>query len=155
MNEPWNTLVGVFLGYLLASLTSWDDRRRKIKTHWRALRAEMRHCYSQANVLLADGIQAPLYRLPTSAYHASYPVLLAEGSVTESEIAALSEYFSLVEEINRGLDNAAIADQQGPSQKLQREADRNRLKARHLVTKENDNSSKYEIAFEVVNKKSE
>ena len=40
----------------------------------------------KAENLLSDQIQAPLYRLSVVAYETSFPILLAEGVVTEEEI---------------------------------------------------------------------
>jgi hypothetical protein len=79
-------LLFLVIGFILGQVPGWFDRKRKLKTHWHAIRAEMILVKEKAEILLNDGIQAPLYRLPVVAYETSFPILLAEGAVTEEEI---------------------------------------------------------------------
>src|SRR6266540_4383100 len=122
-------------GFLLGLLPQWFQRKRRLKTHWCALRADITQCTERAKTLLKDNIQSPLYRLPLIAYQTSYPILLADGAVTESEVLKLGEFFSLAQDINRGLDNAAQIYMSGDviANKLQSEFNRNRMKAEQLV----------------------
>ncbi|HEX9810875.1 MAG TPA: hypothetical protein VGA88_02150 [Burkholderiales bacterium] len=113
----------------------------------------MTQIYEKAETLRADTIQSPLYRLPLIAYQTSYAVLLADGAVSESEVLTLGRFFSLVQDINRGLDNAAEANMSGGSHKLKAEFDRNRLKAEKLVVAQNNEPSLYTQALEIVNAK--
>lgn len=94
------------VGFALGHVPGWLDRKRKLKTHWHAIRAEMILAKEKAEILLNDGIQAPLYRLPVIAYETSFPILLAEGVVTEEETKMVGRCFAQVQDINRGLENA-------------------------------------------------
>ena len=142
-------------GFLLGLVPPWFSRKRRLKTHWCAIRAEMSQCKDNAATLLQDKIQSPLYRLPLIAYQTSYPVLLADGAVAESEVSILGKFFSTVQDINRGLDNAAALFMSGGvmDNKLESEHDRNKLKARNLLDQENSNPSLYEQAKILVDRK--
>lgn len=100
-------LAFTIFGVLLGLIPPWYARKRRLKTHWCALRAEISQCKEKAETLLKDNIQSPLYRLPLTAYQASYPVLLVDGAVGEDEVLVLGRFYALIEDINRGLDNAA------------------------------------------------
>ncbi len=128
-------LILVFLGFFLSLVPHWFLRKRRLKTHWCALRAEMDHCKEKANNLLTHGIRSPLYRLPIMSYQVSFPVLLADGAVQESDVAAITGFFSLAQEINRGLDNAAEMAKANETEKLKNEFNRNCLKAKELILK--------------------
>ena len=119
------------VGFLLGLLPGWIARGRRLRGHWGALRAELELCAEQGHALVSDHVGAPLYRFPTMAYEASLPVLLADGDVSEEESMALGRFYCQVQEINRGLDNAAavIAD----TQRLEQEFQRNVLKCRDLI----------------------
>jgi hypothetical protein len=122
-------------GFLLGLLPSWFQRKRRLKTHWCAVRADIKQCNERAQTLLKDDVQSPLYRLPLIAYQTSYPILLADGAVSEDEVLKLGQFFGLVQDINRGLDNAAQIYMSGDliANKLKSEFNRNRMKAEHLV----------------------
>lgn len=119
------------VGFLLGLIPGWIARGRRLRGHWGALRAELELCAEQGQALLSEYVGAPLYRFPTMAYEASLPVLLADGDVSEEESMALGRFYCQVQEINRGLDNAAavIAD----TQRLEQEFQRNILKCRDLI----------------------
>ena len=119
------------VGFLLGLIPGWIARGRRLRGHWGALRAELELCAEQGHALLSDHVGAPLYRFPTMVYEASLPVLLADGDVSEEESMALGRFYCQVQEINRGLDNAAavIAD----TQRLEQEFQRNVLKCRDLI----------------------
>ena len=146
-------LAFIVIGLLLSLIPTWFTRKRRLKTHWCAIRAEMAQCKEKAETLLKDNIQSPLYRLPLIAYQTSYPVLLADGAVDENEVLALGNYFSQVQDINRGLDNSAEANMSGGSHKLKDEFDRNRLKAGKLIKDQNGEASLHKKAKEIVDKK--
>ena len=97
----------MLLGFALGLVPVWLDRKRRLKTHWSAIRAELELCRERASTLLRDSIRSPLYRLPLSAYQSSFAVLLAEGALSESEVLTMGRFFCQVQDINRGLDNAA------------------------------------------------
>jgi hypothetical protein len=142
-------------GFLLGLVPPWFARKRRLKTHWCALRAEMYQCKENATTLLEDKVQSPLYRLPLIAYQTSYPVLLADGAAAENEASVLGKFFATVQDINRGLDNAAAIHMSGNvmDNKLTGEYNRNKLKAKNLLDKVNGNPSLFEQAKEIVDQK--
>jgi hypothetical protein len=115
----------------------------------------MSQCKDKATTLLKETIASPLYRLPLTAYQASYPILLADGAVEEDEVLVLGRFFALVEDINRGLDNAAAIYMSGNlmENKLQNEFNRNQMKAKKLLEEESGNSNLFDQAKEIVDKK--
>lgn len=121
------------LGFLLGLVPTWWASKRKTRTHWAALRAEIEFCSGRATIYMKDEVQAPLYRLPMKAYTASLPVLLGEGEVTESDVSALLEFYGQVEDINRGLDDAAEAHKNGNLALLTETYKRNLRKCEQLV----------------------
>ncbi len=143
----------VVLGFLLGMIPAWFMRKRRLRTHWCALRAEMEQCNEKALQLLNDKIISPLYRLPLIAYHVSFPVLLADGAVEENEVLSIGRFYNLAEELNRGLDNAAEMFQSGNDQKLQQEFNRNCLKAKALIEANDDQDSLYIEARRIMDSK--
>ena len=113
----------------------------------------MELCREGALTLLKDSIKSPLYRLPMSAYEASFPVLLTDGALSEAESLIMSRFFSQVQDINRGLDNAAATLHANDTAGLNREYDRNLLKARRLVESRDGEESLYAQAKRVVDSK--
>lgn len=126
-------LVFVVVGFVLAWVPQWFDRRRRIVAHWGALRAEALLCTECANALLTDRVMAPLYRFPTTAFEKAFPVLLVEGEVTEEQVLVLNRFFSQAHDINRGLENSTRLAQAGDDANLRQECDRLLLKASVLV----------------------
>jgi hypothetical protein len=145
----------VFLGMLVGLLPSWFVRKRRLKTHWRALRAEILQCSEKAETIFASQppVMAPLYRLPLMTYQTSFPVLLADGAVSEPEVHVLGRFFSQVQDINRGLDNAAEMHKAANHAVLEQEVNRNCLKARGLVEAQGSGQSLYLQALAIVDRK--
>jgi hypothetical protein len=82
------------------------NRRRRLKSHWQALRVEVLVCAERVETLLNDNVRAPLYRLPMRAFDAALNALLAEGAnIKPDEIKILYECADLIGDVNRGLDN--------------------------------------------------
>lgn len=127
------TLAGVFLGFVLGLIPMVLDRHGRTKAHFGALRSEISICTSFARSYLQDNVQAPLYRLPVEAYGASLIALLSDGSLNEAEATALSEYYALAAQFNRGLDNADHFHKAENRLLLGGEYNRNREKAEQLV----------------------
>jgi hypothetical protein len=123
----------ILVGFVLAWVPQWADRRRRIVAHWAAMRAETLLCTERANSLLQDKVLAPLYRLPTIAFEKAFPLLLVEGELSETEVLALSRFFAQVQDINRGLENATRLAQANDKDKLKEEYERLMLKASTLV----------------------
>ncbi len=141
----------VLVGFCLSWAPQWFDRRRRIRAHWAALRAEAVLCVEKGNILRNDGIAAPLYRFPTLAFERALPVLLADGELAEEESLNLSRYLSQVQDMNRGLDNATAMHQASDSTKLDQEYRRNLAKATELVKGANDDGGLAQSAINVIN----
>lgn len=143
----------VLFGFVLGLVPTWLDRKRRLRTHWSVIRGEMELCRERASTLLSDSIQSPLYRLPLSAYEASFPVLLAEGALSETESLTMGRFFCHVQDINRGLDNAAAMLQSNDTAGLNREYNRSLLKATRLVESREGEESLHAEAKRVVDAK--
>ena len=143
----------ILFGFLLGRAPTWLDRKRRLKTHWSAIRSEVEQCKSKAGTLLKDNIRAPLYRLPLLSYQVSFPILLAEGTLDESEASEIGEFFDQVQDINRGLENATALYQSDKLDKLEKEHERNCLKAKRLVESTEENKSLYEKVKVIVDSK--
>ena len=100
-------VASLVIGFLLGLVPGWIARGRRLRGHWGALRAELELCADRGQALLTHHVGAPLYRFPTITYEASLPILLAEADVSEEEAMALGRFYCQVQDINRGLDNAA------------------------------------------------
>ena len=143
----------ILFGFILGIIPPWFTRKRRLQTHWCALRADIDQCKEKAETLLRDGVMSPLYRLPLIAYQVSFPVLLADGAVNEEEVLAIGRFFSLVEEVNRGLDSAAEMVKAGNEQKLQQEFNRICLKAKALIVPKEGPESLYSEVRRIVDSK--
>jgi len=146
-------LLLILFGFLLGFIPPWCRRKRRLKTHWCALRAEIDQCKEKAETLLGDKVMSPLYRLPLLAYQISFPVLLADGALEESEAVIVGKFFGLVQDINRGLDNAWEMFKSGNTENLEKEFNRNFLKARELIEAEEVRDSLYEKTKLIVDEK--
>ena len=145
----------ILFGFALGLLPAWFDRKRKLRTHWGAVRAELDLCRERAWALLNDSVQSPLYRLPLAAYETSFPILLAEGALSEEALLAVGRFYAQAQDVNRGLDNAAEMLQSNDTAGLRREYERNVLKARRLVDSGETSVSLYAVAKRVVDAKVE
>ena len=143
----------ILFGFALAQLPEWVKRRRRLRTHWSAVRAELQLCCEKAGTFLQDAVQSPLYRLPLLAYKTPFPVLLAEGALSETDALTIGRFFSRVQDINRGLDNAAALLNVDDESGQKREYVRNCIKAKELVESSEGNPSLYSVARNIVDAK--
>ena len=86
-------------------------------------------------------------------YQTSFPALLADGAVHENEVSVIVRFFSLAQDINRGLDNAAEMFKASNDEKLQQEFHRNRLKVRDMIEPKDGGESLYTQAKTVLDHK--
>lgn len=145
-------VVAVLVGFLFSEWKSNRNRKRKLKAHWASLLTELEISRQKANTYLSDKIVAPLYRLPTEAFKMSFPVILAEDDIEEKELNSLINFFSIVQDLNRGLDMTAhlhIKGEEKESQTLHDVANRNTLYAEKLC-KVDDKDSPYIEAKNVI-----
>lgn len=141
-------LLGVIIGFVLGLLPPWLTSKRRAKTHFAALNSEVEMCRSFACHYLTDGVEAPLYRLPLDAYAASLPALLSDAALSKDEVTAITQFYGLVTELNRGLDNADHFHKTENSKLRQSEGKRNRLKAGRLYDSESENE--YSAVIKVI-----
>jgi len=143
-------LLGAAMGFLLATVLSWWQRKRMLKAHWAAIRAEMALVKEKAETLVNTPVLAPLYRLPVVTVQTAFPILLAEGSLNEQEALAVGRYVSQVEDINRGLDYAASRAMGEDTVGLSKEYNRVALKTRGLIDESNGSKSLFDMTKAVV-----
>ena len=123
----------ILFGFFLAILYEYWQRRGKLKTHWAILSVEVGLCERRARNYLSEGsVVAPLYRLPTTAFSNSFPVLVSEANLSSEDFCALSEFYSWSDDINRGLDNAHELRKSGNND-LEEESRRLESKCRKLL----------------------
>jgi len=140
----------IVIGFVLGFLPSWLDRKRRLRTHLQAIRAEMHLARERAVMLLKDNVMAPLYRLPVSAYQTSFPSLLAEGALSESASLSLGNYFCQVQDINRGLDNATAMAHSNDNDGIHREYRRLVLKGQRLLHDSPEGPAIYSVGLAAV-----
>jgi len=140
----------IVIGFVLGFVPSWLDRKRRLKAHLQAIRAEMQLARERANKLLNDKVMALLYRLPVSAYQTSFPVLLAEGVLSEEGALSLGDYFCQVQDINRGLENATVMAHANDDAGIRREYERLLIKARRLMEGDSKGQALYDAGLAVV-----
>lgn len=134
-------VVAGLIGALIGSLVPYfiTRRSRAVERHGElaAMWAELYHAHRAMRHLRTDGIKAPLYRMPLSMFELAVPKLIGEGLLTDDQVSGLVEYLWRIEELNRGLDNAAAAAAAGPMHEnlLQAEYGRNLLKAQEILEK--------------------
>lgn len=145
----------VLLGFVLAVVPLWFDRKRRLKGHFYALRAELDLCKEKAAIFLKDEIASPLYRMPLRVYEVAVPILLTEGAVTESETASLARFYSQAEDINRGLDNAAAMLARDDDEGLKREVGRLIKKANEMIGPTKKGEPLYTDAKTIIDRKIE
>jgi hypothetical protein len=134
------TLGAVFVALRLARR---DIKSRRIERRGEiiAMCADVYHARKRMETLTEQQkIQAPLYRIPDSAFASGLPKLIGDGRLRKNEIAVLLEYANKIAEINRGLDRAgaAHAAQPGGSDLLNSEFARNQAKANEVLEPPDD-----------------
>ena len=130
-----NTLVSVGLGFWLRGIGEFRRENRQIRSHFDALGMEIRRCGNLAATYVEEHVQAPLYRLPTEAYHRALPVLLQTGVISGTEADTFQEFYLQADQVNRGLDNVdhflrgVVVEREGEGITLEVELTRLRAKA--------------------------
>jgi hypothetical protein len=95
----------VILGFFLRGFADSRREKRAVSAYSDALSMEIDRCGDLAATYLHDQVAAPLYRLPTDAYHRAVPRLLQSGMISGKEADVLQDFYLQAEQINRGLDN--------------------------------------------------
>jgi hypothetical protein len=143
----------IVVGFVLAWVPQWLDRKRKIRAHWSAIRAEMVIQRENAIEYKAADVLAPLYRLPYVAFTVGLPQLLLEGQITEEENLVIGRYGALVQDINRGLDQATELRGAGRISELHQEYNRLLLKVHSLTQGAEDREALYDAALSILDRK--
>jgi hypothetical protein len=102
-------LIGAVVGFLLAILKTWLDRRSRVSAHKKALAAEVLFCVSRAQTYRhpttqEDNVKSPAYRCPTDAIVAAFPWLLQDGALPAEHVTTVEEFYAEVADFNRCLD---------------------------------------------------
>lgn len=134
MNAIWGNIASAIVGAAIALAISWWTRRTATLGHWGAMLAEVEHCRDAAAVFLEDEVMAPLGRLPMDAFRRAYPILIENGRMRASQSHALTEFYSVVDQMNRGLELAQryAAGPDRDDALLTAEYARLRKKAKHI-----------------------
>ena len=79
-------LTAALVSFVLILWNEWRTRRRKHAAFWHAINAELKFSGGLAESVFAEPVvEAPLYRLPRSAFETCYPQLLADGALSAAE----------------------------------------------------------------------
>lgn len=119
----------------LTWLYSWRERKRSSANYRAFLRREIGRCVKLSHTVIRDEkrvvVQSPSYRFPTHAY---LQWIDRQGGLglDEQGLAAIEEFYETVEQINKGLDQAAQAFSNERFDVLLLEVNRNRLKSQRL-----------------------
>jgi hypothetical protein len=126
-------IVGVILAAVLVWIPTWLDRKRRIKSSWHVIDKDIILCHNRLSTLAKGEVLSPLYRLPVLGYQMSLPVLVAESAIEPEQYLTLSDFLLQVQDINRGLDQAAYALSNGNARTIRVESNRNGMKATALL----------------------
>jgi len=104
-------IVSAIIGALVSSFFNHRllvaREQRKVKEtrerHFAALRAEIDYCARLATTYAKGTVSAPLYRFPATVYQTVYATLVG-GGLPDTDISALTGFYSQVDQMNRGLD---------------------------------------------------
>ncbi len=129
-----SALASGLLAVVITLGNNWLVNWQKVRGVRGVLREEIEVCADMARTFHGAGIAAPLYRLPTSSYYTGLRELLAAGAIAGAAAKALILFYSEVETLNRGLDQAAdVSPPDAPvGTATQIVHDRNRIKAEHI-----------------------
>lgn len=124
-------IVGALLGSLAAHLLHRTHEKNRAKAtrkmHLAALTAEIDFNARLAATYADEPYKAPLYRFSTTVYNTVYAQLLSEV-LSETDVSALTQFYSQCEQMNRGLD--AIAQHVADDRKDAIESEHRRLLAK-------------------------
>lgn len=130
----WTVAAG-FVGAILTQVIKhfYDKResRRSRRRQAEALQVEIDYCARLARTYTTEGYSAPLYRFPDAVFKAVFPQL-ATGALKPTGIDALTSFFSLVDQMNRGLDAVDRFRAAGEVPNAQDEINRLLLKAAQM-----------------------
>ncbi|MBI2296050.1 MAG: hypothetical protein HYU76_08500 [Betaproteobacteria bacterium] len=87
------------------------------------------------------------------AFERAFPILIAEGAVEEEELMNLSRFVSVVQELNRGLDDASGFMKANDDEHLRKSHGRNILKAEALLKPMNTEPALALEALRIIDKK--
>jgi len=143
-------IINLLIGFALAFVPRWLDRRRRLLSYWKVLRAEIEYCRKGA---LAIEVVSPLGRLPRAIYDEVLKHVVAEGDIEPDEADKLARYYDLVQQVNDSLDivAAAIEREGKDSERAKEEVRRTTLKRSRFAA---DHPERYyTAAIEVANRR--
>lgn len=132
----WMQAIGAILALGLAVtipvVQTWVARRRAIRGYFETIAMDVRLAEHQADVYLRSKIMVPAYRVPLHGMQTALPTLLAEGKLSGADATALAQWYVDAKSFNYCLDLTQELKNAGGD--WQREVNRIRLKAKHLVS---------------------
>jgi len=96
-------LVSSFFNHRLLVAREQRKAKEARDRQFAALGAEIDFCSRLAATYAKGTVKAPLYRFPATVYQTVYPALVGWG-LPDSDISALTGFYSQVDQMNRGLD---------------------------------------------------
>lgn len=152
--DAWQvSLLSLLVGFVLAFVPRWFDRRRKLLGYWKVLREEIECCHEGALGLQKAGALSPLGRLPTVIYDEVLKHIVAEGDIEPVEARILMRYYSFVQQVNDSLNiQAAAVEREGrDSPRAREEFGRMLLKTARFASDHKETC--YAPAIELVNRR--
>lgn len=145
------SLLSLLVGFVLAFVPRWFDRKRNLSCYWKVLRQEIEYCHDGALGVSKAGVLSPLGRLPTAIYDEVLKHIVAEGDVEPAEVRILMRYYDNVRQVNDSLNLIAAALESGDSTRAQKEFGRTKLKTAKF---EGDHAESYFApTIELVNRR--
>lgn len=110
------------------------DESRRIAGHFETIALDVTMARQLAEDLLRDDVGVPAYRLPLHGSQGPFRELVSAGMLKGGEAVTLSRFYIDAESFNRTLDSAErMINADGNSSLIQREVQRARKKADHLI----------------------
>lgn len=137
-------LVAVFITWRLTMRSQERQRKRETVAGWHRLLIEVTQCQERLRGVATNQVKSPLYRLPTDTYRLHFHGLMVASELAPADIDTFQRYYQFVDQVNDGLDLAALALQAHDDPALTKQYERNRQKAAKVVEKEGKPRSPYD-----------
>lgn len=146
-------LIPVFsaiLGFALALAVQRVSVHRRMTAYWKLLRTELNACQRQAEGLAVNPVASPLYRLSVGIFSTKFAEMVAESEPTEEQIEAINGYYLVIDQLNRGLDQAHRHVENKRDDLLEKEWGRLKMKAQKLAPVDSKERVAYANAKEAI-----
>ena len=145
-------LLSAFLGFIFGVYKERHAKHVLVHNAMLLMENELHQCQRQIRGLAKSTVLSPLSRLPRSAYDSHWTTAVMAGDFTSAEVSLIAAFYSFVDQINRGLDQAHEAKTRGDHKHLVQEAARVVMKANKVASKEGGNPEEdlFQAALDVV-----